>query len=984
MASYEDPFGWRLSMEGTWEDQLSAPALSMAGDFHAMSAEELSTKHEPEPPAPGTEKPRYDKISILGQGGMGRVWLGWDTKLERHVAIKEPLEGAGSITHQRLMREVFLTAQLEHSGVVAVHDVYKADERTHFVMALVRGETLAKKLSCFDPDDDTERARLIARILEVCDVISHAHKHCIIHRDLSPRNILITGEDGNSARVIDWGLAISLDEAANPHGSAGTPGYASPEQRIGGVLGTRSDVWSLGALLHSVLHGAPPDEPSRRKTALNPELEAIATRALQEDPRDRYPDARAMGEDLRRWLEGRLVQAYDATPWRLLKRFARIHRVPLFFAATALLASSAALAWGVANTKREAERARKAEAHATERAEQAHHAAAILHGESAKRHLEEGDHWAAHQDIAASLRHRQEPEHIGLAMRAAFAALPEKMSETRLPHCEKGWRLGNRKDRVLCQSHRFEISMFDGEAFIWSLESDPLYLRVGSSTVEFLNSDRERYIYSADTGELITHDPRMGDYSSTRHGGGVLSVHRNGWLDADHHIPCAEDFGDTWLAPDLSHSYIQCNDGDIYRCEPGKATRVKESRIGSIQHFLRDARGHMWAAGIDGNIERLESRRELLPFGENLKGMENIPGSDLILVVGHSGAARILDPVGHRWVTSFPPGAKDLRPTLDGQIMRLTRDNNLEIWKVPTPTISEHRGQRGISKNDISLDDTLVATIDGGGYVHMFSPGEGRLYEPRRLSMMVGKSIGNTYDGKDLFVVTTMDMNTQPVISHDENSVIEVGARDHRNILARRIFALADHSIVHLQYDAGFLLKENEHTTFYLQELDFFEGATNIDGEKLLLLERTGAWIYSTTIEDKAERMRKVTAIDDTGLTDGDFSNDGKIALLHKLHVAIHDEESGALLHEFPIPSRGVSLAWRPGSEHIVTGHLDGSLYVWDTRGNLLAESLHHNARISEVTITRSGKWMATSGWDSSTHMLSFEPLDEILAKKTQ
>lgn len=979
MGSYEDPFGWRLSMEGSWDEQLSAPALSMAGDLRSMNVE--TPRETPEQVNTRTssdkENPRYEKISILGQGGMGRVWLGWDTKLERHVAIKEPLEGLGSITHQRLMREVYLTAQLEHPGVVAIHDVYSEDERAHFVMALVRGETLARKLSGFNPDDDAERARLLAHILEVCDVISHAHRHCVIHRDLSPRNILIT-ESGN-ARVIDWGLAISLEEAINPHGSAGTPGYASPEQQKGGVLGTRSDVWSIGALLHSVLHGAPPDQPSRRKTGLNPELEAICDRALSHDPRDRYSDASTMGEDLRRWFEGRLVQAYDVTPWRLVRRFARIHRVPLFFATVALLASSGALAWGVANTKREATRAKIAEAQARERAEQAQHTAAILHGESAKINLVKGDYWAAHQDIKASLEHRQDPEHIGLAMRASLASLPRKLSEQRLPHCGVRWHLSNRPDALVCQDERFLLKGFDGEKFTWETATDPLYIRIKENTFELLNSSRERWTYSLESGKLLAQDPRMGHFIAPRRAD-AISVGRNGWLDAPNlQFPCEETATSGWLSDDRKLSYVQCHGGDIYRVQEDSVEIIDKARIKHIHHMILDNRGNLWGADVKGRLERVGTKMEILDFGEPFAGIENIPGTGLILVVSQNGNARILDPIGHRWVTSFPGDARDVRVTHDGKIMRLTRDGYLELWEVPVPTIPVYGGQHGLSKNDISVNNDIVSAVDGGGYIHMFEPFTGKIYEPYKASIMVGKSVANSYRENRRFYSSNMDLQGYLVLSTDNGAVIEEARPNQSPRLSRRILAFADESKILITYDTGFSLYDEASNLedIHMVYKDFFEGALNIDGTEALLLERTGAWLYKPR-----ETPRSFIQVE--GLTDGDFSNDGEIALLHKTHVTIHDQETGEELTGFPLPSRAVSIAWRPGKPHIVTGHLDGSVYVWDREGKPLAESKHHGARLSEVTISTDGKFMATSSWDSTTHVLSFEPLDEILARDAQ
>jgi Protein kinase domain len=324
-------------------------------------------------PLPGPE--RYRLGAELGRGGMGRVVEAFDLQLGRTVAFKEVLATAGASLARRFVREVQLTARLEHPSIVPLYDAgTTTDGRPFYVMRRVSGQPLAQLMA--QAADLRARLVLLPAVLAAIDAVAHAHRRGVIHRDLKPANILV-GELGETT-VIDWGLAKAIGEQDDPLDGEpvatsdglrtqlgavfGTPGFMAPEQARGEQLDPRGDVYALGATLYQLLAGAPPhagtsatemiaNTGTREVTPVDvvapgapPELVAIVGKALAFDQARRYPDAGALGEDVRRFLAGQLVAAHRYTRRERIARIARRHRAALSVAALAMV-SVAALAW---------------------------------------------------------------------------------------------------------------------------------------------------------------------------------------------------------------------------------------------------------------------------------------------------------------------------------------------------------------------------------------------------------------------------------------------------------------------------------------------------------------------------------------------------------------------------------------------------------------------------------------------------------------
>ena len=251
---------------------------------------------------------------------MGEVYRARDHRLERDVAIKVLPRWAlnDEAARRRFRKEAVALAKLNHPNIAAVYDVGEKDGAGYLVMEYVPGESLAQKLR----SGSLSAIQAMTLGEQIAIALQEAHQRGIVHRDLKPANVIVT-PDGR-AKVLDFGLAKLLPAAgetaetltfSETKGVVGTPLYMSPEQAEGGAVDSRSDLWSLGALLYEALAGRPPfsgtglsllraisqerPQPLRELRADIPkDAEQIVTRALEKDKSKRYESASEMAHDL--------------------------------------------------------------------------------------------------------------------------------------------------------------------------------------------------------------------------------------------------------------------------------------------------------------------------------------------------------------------------------------------------------------------------------------------------------------------------------------------------------------------------------------------------------------------------------------------------------------------------------------------------------------------------------------------------------------
>lgn len=297
----------------------------------------------------------YRLLRQIGEGGMASVWLAERTDLlqGRRVALKLPHgPWRGAAWAARLAREREILATLTHPNIARLYDAGIADDgQPYLVIEHVEGQSI--DVHCRDRGlGVADRLRLF---LQVARAVAHAHAKLVVHRDLKPSNILVTAN--GEVRLLDFGIAKLLEHGGRQHVALtqqGAPAltlqYASPEQVAGQVIGTASDVYSLGVVLHELLTGQQPYRLSRRsraaleeailaadplrpsdtvtqrqqQRALRGDLDAIVLKALKKQPEQRYGTVEALADDVERHLEGLPVSARpDSNGYRFAKFVAR-------------------------------------------------------------------------------------------------------------------------------------------------------------------------------------------------------------------------------------------------------------------------------------------------------------------------------------------------------------------------------------------------------------------------------------------------------------------------------------------------------------------------------------------------------------------------------------------------------------------------------------------------------------------------------------
>jgi serine/threonine protein kinase/Tfp pilus assembly protein PilF len=357
---------------------LTLPGLAFAQEASAAPASGLQA---------GARVGPYELIRLLGAGGMAEVWLARraDGAFKREVALKIPMRTRlRKDLEPRFARERDILASLEHPHIARLYDAgTDPNGVSYLAMEYVQGQPLTEWC-------DAQLLAIPARLelfRQVLDAVQYAHEKRVIHRDLKPSNILVT--ESHQVRLLDFGVSrlLETDEAdqtplTSIYGRAFTPDYASPELLRGDPIDARSDIYSMGVVLYEILAGVRPyrlqraasigmleqasatvevKKPSTQSARgagacrgttpesltrqLRGDLDAITLKALARKPAERYPSAAALAQDIRRYTEGKPIEARPARFTDRLRKFVRRNKPMAGVTATAVAAILATIGY---------------------------------------------------------------------------------------------------------------------------------------------------------------------------------------------------------------------------------------------------------------------------------------------------------------------------------------------------------------------------------------------------------------------------------------------------------------------------------------------------------------------------------------------------------------------------------------------------------------------------------------------------------------
>ncbi|MBK9755375.1 MAG: protein kinase [Nannocystis sp.] len=735
-------------------DTLPSPELEHATPPATLPGDDdLSPGTDESARLPITGRGSYEIAGKFAQGGIGRILRAHDPVLGRTVALKELLVAGRRTDERRFVREVLLTARLQHPGIVPVYAAGRwPSGEPFYAMKLVSGRSFDQVIA--EAHDLPARLALLPHVLAIAETLAFAHAQGIIHRDLKPGNVLV-GEFGETV-VIDWGLAKQIDEPDDEPGEAGpepasageltrvgsvvgTPGFMSPEQATGAPVDARSDVYALGVILYQTLSGKLPhdadnaaellykavyDDPVpllRREPQAPEELAAIADKAMARDPAARYPTAKAMADDLRRFQTGQIVGAHRYTAWELLRRLLRRYRAPLAVAAVALLivVITASVSYRSVTTQRDlaviAEReARAAEAEALQarndavtarndavvRADDLALAQAQLRIDSDPvlvldllHRTSPGADWRRIRQIAAAIEQRGIPTvlygHEASISRAVFSPDSKRLATTSDDCTLRVWNLADRTSRAY----------FGHSDEVWRAAWSPDQRRVATTS-----RDATVRVWDLETGAaqvLVGHRSGIRNVSFSGDGRTLYSVDDSRGLFRWDLASGTSEVLDRCIGSAFpwDERQISCI------AEDPSEVHVHDLRSGKLERYRSDGPplGRIGATSPDG--------RWIAAGGAH--------DATVLLWDRHSGAARRLS-----MPTVVPGEPREIRFSADSRRMLVpTAQTVLAVHDLVADTVVELQPHKGYTRRAVfSPDGAQIASVGGDIGVKLSDP----------------------------------------------------------------------------------------------------------------------------------------------------------------------------------------------------------------------------------------------------------------------
>lgn|GEM_PF-1618729 len=962
------------------------------------------------------EVSRYEGREDLGSGGMGIVSEALDRRLGRVVAIKRVIRRDDQLEH-RLRREARVLARLDHPAIPPILDAGVDENGSSFyVMPKLQGTTLATRL---DQLEDGERFSAAARlsllriVIAVSQAVAHAHDHAIVHRDLKPANIML-GEHGE-VHVLDWGLARMLSEVEDSgsedppsddgrltrHGAImGTPGYQSPEQARGAPTDRRSDVWSLGAVLHTCLHGAPPGQGETR--LVEPELEAVVGRALAAAPEERYSDAAALAADLQRYIDGRWVDAHEYSGRDLVRNVWRRYRLPISAAALGLLALFVAGTTVYALTEQARRRAVSAEVATSEALDTA------IEERARAEHARDDADAALREILLEQARHAAKSGALARAELLALEALQREESAVARGVLARTLRPGRPRlvaslqrddcirmvvdpsgSQAACVRSR-ELTLFDldGEDETTLELPEPYSSRASlqlttRDRIVFLPLDTPPYTWQTSTGFVPLAKAWSGARLVTVSDGTPYLGKANGIgrVDAKAVRPvsdsCSDAGGVVAMSIQADRMLAHCLSGPLEvldehgrrlsRLEPlGVMSAVTLSKQGQLA-WVAEGRGLIAELDLEGSEGEL--RRRINVDAGRIRAVVESPAGTYLAVVGEAPWVTLVHRVSGTPLWRLPAARADQLVFPDEETVIVTSPGRIDTWALDphrsaTPRVfSAGAGLSALCRDD---EDRFIAAANAAGLLRVWSRSTGGVVADLRWQNLVVKDCAFSPDGQTLAAVG-MEGGLQLFDTRTWTRRQAEGPR----FAYRRVDYLED-QLVTLPFKYQLIRWHDETCLPQRRVGDFSDAGASPDHRVLAILEQ------------RAERVLLLSPVGDRdygehpGVRAVDADETGTLVAVATRHgVGLHAPD-GILYESYDGgDAELLDVAVGPNGRYIAAGTLSGRILVW-ARGDEFPVAIleGHEERTVDLAFADGGATLASASWDETLRLWNLAALD--------
>jgi WD40 repeat protein/serine/threonine protein kinase len=976
---------------------------------------------------PGATIGRYKLLELIGEGGMGLVYLAEQKEpVRRRVALK--IVKLGMDTKQVVARfeaERQTLAVLEHPNIAHVFDAGTTDTgRPYFVMEYVKGMSITRY--CDEHKLDIEKRLKLFR--QVCEAVHHAHQKGIIHRDIKPSNILVSVQDDRAVpKIIDFGIAKAVTQPLTEKTSyteqgqlLGTPEYMSPEQAEMAYedIDTRSDIYSLGVVLYELLAGVPPFDakrlreggidhiqqviceeqprtPSARLTSLGDkakavaqsrrtqiialtrrlqrELEWIPMKAMRKDRTRRYRSASELADDIHNYLTGTpLIAGPESTIYRA-RKFIRKHAGSVATAALLAVVIILGLVVSILMGCR-AEQAREKEATARKQVEQA-----LVRAENAEK---------VAQERAEDYRRALYFNHIALAEISYRDGNIRRLREllALCPADLRGWEW-YRLNHIADQSCMTLCGHTDA---VGGVAVSPDGKRIVSGS-----DDQTVRVWDATTGaELMTlrgHEREVGPVSFGSNGRKLVSISMDGTVKVWDAATGAEVMTLAGPEDDVISAAFSPDGKRIISGSHGGTLKLWDAAAGVELMTLRGHEGDVWSVSFSSDGKRIVSGS----YDKTIKIWDAATGSELMTLRGHEETV---------YSVSVSPDGK--------RIASGSWDKTIKVWDVSTGVeVMTLRGHaRVVTDVAFSPDGKRIVSGSADGTVKVWDAAAGaelmtlRGHENRVCSVVFMP------DGKR--IVSSSRDETIKVwdVAIDREHVILAGPQDGEGRVVfspdgTRIISITGNGTIKV-WDAA---TGTELTTLRGRRHGFLSLAFSPDGRQVISgsLDRTvkvwdaatgvelmrfrghKGWVLSVAFSPDAKRVVSCSMEDKTikvwdAATGGElvslghdsfvssvaFSPDGEriVAGSSDETVRVWDASTGAELMTLRGHTSGVlAVAFSPDGKHIVSGSKNGTIKIWCAGSGKELMSVHgHTSRLRSVGFSPDGKRIISGSHDGT------------------